>query len=672
MAKKEFVLSVVLQAVDKVTAPLQALKETILAINQVADETVKPFKTLSDAFKEVNQAVADTTSSMRASRDALSGVGSTVRKASTSFDNVKKGAHSAAKEIKEISSASSSLKIIRWRDRLNIAELSSSVNRLSDAFGRMRSAITGIAKLGAVAAVTATAYGGAIATIVKRTTDYGDAAVKTAQKIGIGVEAWQELAYAGNLAGADSEMFASMLAKLNKRIVEAAGGSEDAALWLNRAGVAFKDSSGKARSAEAVFMDLAEVFSQHEDGVKKTALAMGLFEEEGTKLIPLLNSGKAGLQAMRDEARSLGVVIDEKTAKASENFNDNLTRLIETFFGFCNFLAAQLLPVFDEIVVSVRKWMLANSELIKSSILQWVNSFKAALPDLIKGFWVFVNGLRDFFALISQNIDRIGGFTSALKLLAAAFGVILVGSIASAATAIIGLGTALLATPAGWIIMGIAAAALAVYAAFKNWDKIKAVILAVGSALLWPLRAFGELIDYLTSFDLLEIGRNIILSLWNGMTSVWSNIYGGLQSWGEAIFEWWNSFSLFDIGKKIIGSLWDGFKAKWEDVKNWFGGLKNLIPTFNVQNAQAVQNDSQGAQRPFLPSPLETPGAAVTRQAAAAYAGGAQGRASRTETKSSAAVEVRFANLPKGTTVNTVENKGVDLKLNQGYAFVTP
>lgn len=600
---------------------------------------------------------------------ALSVIISAIDKATAPLRAVGNAAKEASDRTRGFRSAVNSIKI-RWSEKFNLSGLSSSVKSIGNAVENIKSSFGGLVSLSKVAAGVAAAYGGALATIVKRTTDYGDAAVKTAQKIGIEVEAWQELAYAGNLAGAESDMLASMLAKLNKRIVEAAGGSEDAALWLNRAGVAFKDSSGRARSAEAVFMDLAEVFSQHEDGVKKTAIAMGLFEEEGTKLIPLLNSGKAGLQTMRDEARELGVVIDEKTAKASENFNDNLTRLRETFFGFCNFLVSNLLPVFDEIVVSVREWMLANSDLIKSSILQWVESFKAALPDLIKGFGAFVNGLRDFFAAISRNIDRIGGFTAALKLLAAAFGVMLVGSIASAVTAIVGLGTALLATPAGWIIMGIAAAALAVYAAFKNWDKIKAVILAVGSALLWPLRAFGELVDYLTSFDLLEIGRNIILSLWHGMTSVWSNIYGGLQGWGEAIFDWWNSFSLFDIGKKIIGSLWDGFKAKWEDVKSWFGGLKNLIPVFNIQSAPVAQGSPQDA--PFIPSPSDTLGAVVTRQAAAAYVGGTQGRANRTETKSSAAVEVRFANLPKGTTVNTVENKGVDLKLNQGYAFVTP
>ena len=481
-----------------------------------------------------------------------------------------------------------------------------------------------------MAVTAATAYGGAIATIVKRTTDYGDAAVKTAQKIGIGVEAWQELAYAGNLAGADSEMFASMLAKLNKRIVEAAGGSEDAALWLNRAGVAFKDSSGRARSAEAVFMDLAEVFSQHEDGVKKTTLAMGLFEEEGTKLIPLLNSGKAGLQAMREEARNLGVVMDERTAKASENFNDNLTRLRETFFGFCNFLVSNLLPVFDEIVVSVREWMLANSDLIKSSILQWVESFKAALPDLIKGLLTVADMVKNFFVAVSQNIDKIGGFTTALKLLAGVIGIILAGAVASAITAIFSLGAAIMATPIGWAIAGIALAVFNVYRAFKTWSNIREALSNLADLWTWPLRKLNEFIEYLTGIN------------------------------------------LFEIGKNIIGSLWDGFKAKWENVENWFGGLKNLIPIFNIQNAPVAQGGPQDAPRPFIPSPSDTPGAVVMRKAAAAYAGGAQGRANRTETRSSAAVEVRFANLPKGTTVNTVENKGVDLKLNQGYAFVTP
>lgn len=589
MAGKAFALSVIIRAIDKATAPLRAV---------------------GNAAKEASNGV--------------NRFRSIVNTATTPFRAIGSWAKDATDKFKRFRTAVNAIRI-RWSEKLNISGISSSVKRIGEALGRIRSSITGIAKLGAVAVTAATAYGGAIATIVKRTTDYGDAAVKTAQKIGMGVEAWQELAYAGNLAGADSEMFASMLAKLNKRIVEAAGGSEDAALWLNRAGVAFKDSSGKARSAEAVFMDLAEVFSQHEDGVKKTTLAMGLFEEEGTKLIPLLNSGKAGLQAMREEARKLGVVMDERTAKASENFNDNLTRLRETFFGFCNFLVSNLLPVFDEIAVSVREWMLANSDLIKSSILQWVESFKAALPDLIKGLLAVADMVKNFFVAVSQNIDKIGGFTTALKLLAGVIGIILAGAVASAITAIFSLGAAIMATPIGWAIAGIALAAYNVYKAFKTWSNIREALSNLADLWTWPLRKLNEFIEYLTGIN------------------------------------------LFEIGKNIIGSLWDGFKAKWENVANWFGGLKNLIPVFNIQSAPVAQGGPQGA-----PRPSETPGATVTRQAAAAYAGGAQGRASRTETRSSAAVEVRFANLPKGTTVNTVENKGVDLKLNQGYAFVTP
>lgn len=592
MAGKAFALSVIISAIDKATAPLRAV---------------------GNAAKNASDGVSK-----------LRGIANTV---TTPFRAIGSWAKDATDKFKRFRTAVNAIRI-RWSEKLNISGISSSVKRIGDALGKVRSAITGIAKLGAVAATAATAYGGAIATIVKRTTDYGDAAVKTAQKIGMNVEAWQELAYAGKLAGADSEMFASMLAKLNKRIVEAAGGSEDAALWLNRAGVAFKDSSGKARSAEAVFMDLAEVFSQHEDGVKKTTLAMGLFEEEGTKLIPLLNSGKAGLQAMREEARNLGVVMDEKTAKASENFNDNLTRLRETFFGFCNFLVSNLLPVFDEIVVSVREWMLANSDLIKSSILQWVESFKAALQDLIKGLLAVADMVKNFFVAVSQNIDKIGGFTTALKLLAGVIGIILAGAVASAITAIFSLGAAIMATPIGWAIAGIALAVFNVYRAFKTWSNIKEALSNLADLWTWPLRKLNEFIEYLTGIN------------------------------------------LFEIGKNIIGSLWDGFKAKWENVANWFGELKNLIPIFNIQSAPVAQGGPQDV--PFIPSPSNTPGAVVTRQAAAAYAGGAQGRASRTETRSSAAVEVRFANLPKGTTVNTVENKGVDLKLNQGYAFVTP
>jgi hypothetical protein len=43
--------------------------------------------------------------------------------------------------------------------------------------------------------------------------------------------------------------------------------------------------------------------------------------------VPFLNQGREGIAALMEEAKSLGLVMSEDAARASEAFNDNLTRL---------------------------------------------------------------------------------------------------------------------------------------------------------------------------------------------------------------------------------------------------------------------------------------------------------------------------------------------------------
>ncbi len=87
-----------------------------------------------------------------------------------------------------------------------------------------------------------------------------------------------------------------------------------------------------------------------ENGGKKTALAMDIFGRSGAELIPLLNSGRDGLQEMADKAHALGIVFDADTAAKAEHFNDQLTILNHAVEGAKFQLGNQLIPVLDSLV----------------------------------------------------------------------------------------------------------------------------------------------------------------------------------------------------------------------------------------------------------------------------------------------------------------------------------
>ncbi|MDA8485168.1 hypothetical protein NNO07_19040 [Pseudomonas resinovorans] len=199
--------------------------------------------------------------------------------------------------------------------------------------------------LGAFSVVAA----GALSVWVKNSIDAADEASKAAVAAGVQIEALTGLQYAAELAGVSNDDLNSSLARLNKTIDQASRGSKKQALAFADIGVSVRDASGDLKSADQVLLEIADRFESYEDGAAKAALAQDLFGKSGTKLIPLLNSGSAGIRELTDQAQRLGLVLDQETAAAAEEFNDSLSVLSKVSVGFSNELAADLLPSLNDL-----------------------------------------------------------------------------------------------------------------------------------------------------------------------------------------------------------------------------------------------------------------------------------------------------------------------------------
>ena len=220
---------------------------------------------------------------------------------------------------------------------------------LQQASGRSEAAIKRIgaraAQVGTALATAGIAGVTAFGALVARSIETADNARKTAQAIGTTVETLTGLRHAADLSGVSNEELEKGLAKMARASSDAAAGLSTQKAAFETLGVAVTDSEGKLRPQRELLGDMAERFASMEDGTRKTALAQEIFGRSGTKLIPMLNQGRAGLAAMTDEAARLGLVIDDDTAAAAEQFRDNLTRLKGVFTGAVNLVAQRVLPI---------------------------------------------------------------------------------------------------------------------------------------------------------------------------------------------------------------------------------------------------------------------------------------------------------------------------------------
>ncbi|MDP3322641.1 MAG: hypothetical protein Q8S71_03740 [Hydrogenophaga sp.] len=221
-------------------------------------------------------------------------------------------------------------------------------NRLlgvEQSFGKITGMIGG---LSAVAAV------GFIATSVKNAADFADEMGKAAQKVGTTTEALSALKYAADLSDVSFEQLQTGMGKLAKTTEDFRDGSKsavDAFAKINLDPTKFKDTS-------ELFAAVAEQLSKMEDGARKTAIAQELLGKSGQELIPLLNGGASGLKEMADEAERFGLVVDTRTAKASERLNDNWTRIGANATGVANSIGNFFIPA----LVEVTDNFIANTE----------------------------------------------------------------------------------------------------------------------------------------------------------------------------------------------------------------------------------------------------------------------------------------------------------------------
>lgn len=194
------------------------------------------------------------------------------------------------------------------------------------------------------------AAGTALFAVAKSTANYGDELFKTAQKVGIQVEALAGLQHAAQLADVDHQQLQLGLQGLSRAMIDAAQGAGEGMEAFRRVGVSATDAQGRVRPMQDVLLDLADVFARSQDGAGKTEVAMKLLGKSGVEMIPFLNQGKAGIRELMDEARRLGLVMSEDDAKAAEAFNDELTRLQAALKGMTLAVGRELIPTMTQLI----------------------------------------------------------------------------------------------------------------------------------------------------------------------------------------------------------------------------------------------------------------------------------------------------------------------------------
>lgn len=248
------------------------------------------------------------------------------------------------------------------------------------------------------------------------------------QVTGIGVESLSELSYASGQLGSDIDSLGGAMKKQSKFMGDVASGSKEAQGTLDRLGLSASDLKGMTGDQQlGVFADAIAGIT---DQTAKANAAMDVFGGTGTDLLPMLNAGSAGIDAMRKQARDLGVVMSAEAAASGDEFGDAMTGLKAQLGALTNGVGAALVPALTDLIATVTPMIASTNQ------------------------WVQENGeLILTFASIAAGVATAGAALVTLGAVISGLGIVL-GGVVTAGTAIVAVLGAIL-SPVGLVVAGI-------------------------------------------------------------------------------------------------------------------------------------------------------------------------------------------------------------------------
>ena len=270
---------------------------------------------------------------------------------------------------------------------VDTADANKSISKTSDeAEGLGKKLASGVATAGKWAAGVvggAAAVGGAMLKAAKDTSEELDAIDKASQRMKMGAESYQELAYAAKLSGVEM----STLEKAAKKLEGTDLSMEDA-------------------------LDQIYALGTEEERAAKAAELFG--ESVAYQMTPLLNASAEEMSAMKQEAHDLGLVMSEDTVKNGAELNDMFTKVEESVSALKNGLLTELMPY----VIEILNWVIENIPKIQKTVktvmdalLPIIRPILNGIMSLVEGFTALLDG--DIHGFIDGILSFLGGIGEA-------------------------------------------------------------------------------------------------------------------------------------------------------------------------------------------------------------------------------------------------------------------
>lgn len=264
-----------------------------------------------------------------------------------------------------------------------------------------------VGKVATAVVGTATSVVGGLMAMANKTAEYAGTMNDASKKTSLSTDLLQQLKYAGDQSGVSFEDLTGSAVKFNKVFADAATGNKNNIKTFSDLGVAIKDSSGKARSSSDVYNDVIMKLAKMGDTAEANALGNDIFGKSFANLKPLLAEGAGGIQAFKDKANELGIVMSEDAVQAGDNFADSFDTIKAALGGAFAKLGSAVIPVLQKVIDIVIQNMPMIQKMIDTLAPILVSTLDAILPVLLDFVNMILPILLDLFNQLLPPLSEI-------------------------------------------------------------------------------------------------------------------------------------------------------------------------------------------------------------------------------------------------------------------------
>lgn len=266
--------------------------------------------------------------------------------------------------------------------------------------------------------------------------EYADQMGDLAAKYGTTSEAISEIGYIATQTGSDVNTLTNAMSMLYMRA------KQDGEAFQSL-GVSVKDSNGQFKSMDELFWETVYAMNNLESDGEKSAYMLDLFGRSAANIGEILRKDTAEIDAMRNEAHDLGIVVSQETADFAGAWQDRMDRIklqgqsalaslvagapdaeekLSKFFDAVLDMLENVMPTF--VNFSIRLLLQVSLALIKLAPELVVNFLDAVIKTIFETNWlqvgldvgksilqgvlnVIVSGLNSVFGWLGLKIPKV-------------------------------------------------------------------------------------------------------------------------------------------------------------------------------------------------------------------------------------------------------------------------